>query len=246
MITRFYQQIGLRFSFTNIDNTFSEKKPRYRVISGGAAASAYAVTVLPPYISPVKSLKALQTAGSLLESWLQPGSGVFITAEQVNTILDFVESEFGLFSKVLAGYDPVFALVDCCHSEFNSEIVLLHNASGRGILRHFVFNIKPDAIEEVTPEYVFFHELGHAMQIEHDETLEAFPESAVETLLANGFPGFRSIPLYNQQEIFADMMSVGLMFHSPYQELNPFTRLLEPQHQEAYHLLVKKLLEPDK
>jgi hypothetical protein len=210
------------------------------IFSGRTAVSTYLISSMPPQTSPVKTLQTLIEFGENLNDRIYPPSGTRISCEQVNAILDYLDSKFDFSTKVLYGCSPVFSLLDCCHAFYNSEMVLLQS-SAASFLRFFLYHLKQDSIGEVTPEAVLFHELGHAIHAKVVNDLNSIPNEIIETIEGNGFSGIKTLAFEDQCEILADVLSVGMMFDSQFQSHNPFA-MMEPCHQKAFQSLLSNLI----
>jgi hypothetical protein len=72
--------------------------------------------------------------------------------------------------------------------------------------------------DSITPEAVLFHELGHALHARRFGDVAKVPDDIIELLQNPCFPNFKQMDPMEQSEFFADVLSVGLMYQTPYEK----------------------------
>jgi len=77
---------------------------------------------------------------------------------------------------------------------------------------------------KTTPEAVFFHELGHALNARFTGSIDNLPASLLKYLSELCLPKMLSLPAYKQIEVFTDVLGMGMMYESPFEEYDPFFR----------------------
>lgn len=117
-----------------------------------------------------------------------------------------------------------------------------HTEKRRKIFPHFFLycltNKRPDA---KTPEAVLFHELGHAIHARWTKDSRVIPPKIVQFLKDLCFPQFDTLPPDQQSEVLADILSVGLMYKSPFAQHDAFS-YIHPDDKAVFRELVERIL----
>lgn len=197
-----------------------EKGKKYYVCNGKEAFWIVLYYHLPPYTSPVKTLKALKEyTRELRESYSEKG-GDLIDVESALEILNYVDQKYNFFNIVHNEYRPIFAIADVTHNERNSVCHVFRGYDG--LIRTSVCLTRNGNTTDCSPEAILFHEIGHTL---HTRLFYLFPkakEMTISALEKTCFPNIANLDEEDQMEIIADAISMGMMYGTPYEKYDPF------------------------
>ena len=142
-------------------------------------------------------------------------SGISLSAEDEEEILSVLSTKFP-FWEIVSPNSPLDILnINNSHRLFNSMCGASGDASSFVV---YMFNMKDDT---AAPEYVFLHELGHALQIALTGSDSLVPTEFIE--FNNTLPdvrmeqGDRGVP-----ELFADTFAIAVMRGTDLWHYSPF------------------------
>ena len=94
------------------------------------------------------------------------------------------------------------------------------------------------------PVSVLFHELGHALHARFlgSSIDQKVPVNILEFLGSICFPTIMSLSISEQNELFADVIMMGLMYKSPFDMYDPYIAIHQSD-KECFHNLTIKMLE---
>lgn len=236
----FYQRM-MEYHLTDyIWDDFPEKTPeRYHVVEGGSASGKYLAFAVPPQGKPVETLRRLNEFGQSIREDFSEHGGKQISRKHVDEILSYLEQKFEFSGKVFCDKKALICIIPYSHKEFNSECLIRIT---EGIEQHiFLYKTIDRDGSGVTPEFVFFHELGHALAVRYAKGFEVPAEIAA--VLNRCFPKLLTQASPDEiQDVIADILSIGMLFNSPYEKYDPFTAIRE-KDKELFHQFVKQMLD---
>lgn len=221
---------------------FDFNNQSYAVFERNQAVSLFLLINLPSQHTPVKSLKTIETFGEkILTKYTSPiGSG--ISKNQVEEIMTYLNKEYEFSRKVFKDKKAMFLLLNNSHVEFNSECRIAISQEGQIIQHLFLYHMRSNDINMLFPESVLFHELGHAL---HARLVKSIPNEVppkildfLETLC---FPTIKFLTPSQQCEVFADVISIGMMYNSPFSIYDPFPEIHEDD-KKIFNMLFKKII----
>jgi hypothetical protein len=240
LVDLFYDQAYQLLKSRLLNNLFEPKD--YEIISGGHAANCYSALALPIKTSPVKTLKRLVEYGEASRGTFKRPSKTALDKNQLAEILAYMDAEHSIFENVFGGKTPLFLLLDYSHAVYNNELLLLEAGSGIPFC-FLICNLRKDAVNEISPEAVFFHELGHAVHVNYAGSPDVFPKEVLAFLKQNGFFMIESVPHEDVKEIIADILSIGMMFDTPYESLiSPTFQKIDQNHKRAYRIMATEMI----
>lgn len=240
LVKHFYQSLrefGLtEYVFANL----TSNRKRYLIYDGEDSVSKFMALAMPPQETPVKSLRSIQKfAQKLITNYTEP-IGEHITKEQLIKIMEYLDEKYNFSEKVFSDKRAIFSILDVSNQLYNSECLVLQ--SEREITQHFFLYCMNGNDESITPEAVLFHELGHAIHARYAGTIETVPENVLLFLQDLCMPNIASCSSSEQCEVFADVLSVGLMYESPFAEFDPFS-YMRPYDKKAFKQMTEVILE---
>lgn len=196
------------------------KSNKYYVCDGKEAFWLVLYYHLPPCTSPVKTLKALKEYTKEIRETYSEKEGPIINVESVLEILSYVDQKYDFFNIVHNDYRPVFAIADIAHNEFNSLCQTIKHEDG--LVRTFVYLTRKGNSTNCSPEAILFHEIGHMLHTRCFDLIPGSKDMVISILNKTCFPGITDMDEGEQNEIIADVISMGFMYDSPYEEYDPF------------------------
>ncbi|MCX7615286.1 MAG: hypothetical protein N2Z65_05990 [Clostridiales bacterium] len=195
---------------------------RYQIFSGREAVVLFLLLNLPGMESPVKTLDNIKALGERIISEFVLPVGKRIGQTQIEEIINYLDKKFNFSQKVFSGHKAMFLMMDYSNLIRNGECIMLQDKDNK--LSHHIclYNLKTNDEKSPEPAAVFFHELGRALHGSYAGTIEFVPPGLLKLLKELCFPNIYTIPPAEQCKILADVLSVGLMYESPYSVYDPF------------------------
>ena len=222
LVDLFYQRLMEYNMMDYIWSDFNKDKDNlesYFICEGKSAVGKFINFAVPGRTKPVETLHKLITFGHQIKnSFIQP-TGKLITGDKVKEIMNYLDTNYGFSGKVFKDKKAIIGIIPYSHKKFSSECLTCLTT---GIEFHFfLYHTIPDPKFNTTPESVFFHELGHALYTRYAGGFDINYE--MKEILKLYFPNSLEICSPEQQlEIIADILSMGMMYGSPYEKLDPF------------------------
>ncbi|HBE04974.1 MAG TPA: hypothetical protein DCY85_00610 [Firmicutes bacterium] len=238
LVKYFYQHLIewglLDYAFDDI--SWNSKK-HYFICDELKAKGMFMALSLPSGKTPVKSLKDIRTFGErILAHYMKPG----ISRASLESILQYLDEEYSFLSKVFSKQKAAFILMPYSHKDYNSECLIV--GAGENVVQHFfVYHMREKGETAPNPEAVIFHELGHAMHARCYGNIAQVPENILCVLQEICFPRIKQLSAADQCEVFADILSMGLMYQTPFEKYDLFQQI-HPDIKAAFKLIVEKLL----
>lgn len=240
IVKHFYEQLyQWAFCYCGSGDFMNSEKRKYFICNKLHAAVVYAAIAIPPQKTPVKSINEIKTFGEFILSHYTMPVGECISETSLKNILQYLDEKYLFSSKVFSNIKATFVRVNNSHKDFNSECLITN--TGKDIIFHFfLYHMKEKNV--ITPEAVLFHELGHAIHARRFGNLDKVPDDIIEMLQNLCFPALKQLDSATQVEIFADVLSVGLMYQTPYEKYDFFEKF-NPKHKNVFKMLVEKIIE---
>lgn len=224
-----FLQSGMFSYFNHILDVFVKPKERrsYDFASGYSASGIYLATLLSSvWTSPVKTLNGIREIGGMLSGLYCEPVGEAISEEEIEAILNYLDSEYDAKKAILAEHDAIF-LFPCSHREYNSECLALQNPeTGKLRVKLLMYHMNGNGVEEgVDPRYVFCHELGHALHAKYINSAVVEVPDELFYALEVFYPSIRDLDKKTQNDILADVFAMGMMHGSPFADADPFRQI---------------------
>lgn len=126
------------------------------------------------------------------------------------------------------------------HRYFNSECQIINTNSGT-VQHFFLYHMRVKGENAPNPEAVLFHELGHAIHASCVEDVHQIPVEMIDLLQKLCFPKLNQISATEQCEVFADVLSMGLMYQTPFEKYDLFQQI-HPDDKAAFKSIVENLI----
>lgn len=218
---------------------FPEKTPeRYCIYEGRLAAGKLIVCALPPKGKPTETLKSLIEFGHRLRDTFSIPKGKFISRKTVNHILSHLDSEYEFSSKVFKDKKAIIALLPYSHKFFSGECLA---KIGGGVELHiFLYHTIPEDGFDITPEWVFFHELGRALFVRYAGGFE-IPYIFKEILKRNFPSALENCSQSDLLAICSDILAMGMMLGSLFEKFDLFKKI-HPDDKRIFKALFEGII----
>jgi len=238
IINHFYEQLYL-WAFSSLNGVFTNKK-NYFICDELNSVKMFLGLRIPVKTSTVKSINGIRAFGEyVLLNYTKP-IGKCISETSLKDILQYLDKEYNFSTKVFSDRKSYFIIIKNSHKEYNSECLI---AKSKDDIINYFFLYHMNKKESINPEAVLFHELGHALHAKRFRGLEKLPKNIIEILHDICFPDIKSLDVSTQNEMFADVLSIGLMYQTPFDKYNLFKEHINRTQQKMLKMLVKELID---
>jgi hypothetical protein len=233
-INKLFSMINDQINVYFINYILKGKKEKYLIFDGNKSTAKFLALTMPGQTAPVKTLNAIKEHGqALIDSYTAP-VGKIIYKDKVKEIMTYLDEKYDFSSKVFKDQLAFILLINNSHIHFKSHYFTRDVA---GPLEHHIFLYCMNSSDD-KPETSFFHELGHALQTRYTYDTKVEPStilSWIDQLYKHNNAVYKS---EEQGEILADLLSIGLMYDSPYEDFMPLSYA-----EEKFKMVVKKITE---
>ena len=230
---KFSQAIIENIRMGMIDFIFEETKPKYRIYPSYSTISAYLFTFGLAFGKVRETRTNIKKVIFDIDKNIIEPSGNYLSIEKEKTILSILTEKYPHYWQFVSTDKPLGIInINNTHRLFNSICGASEDTSSVVI---YMFNMKENLL---APEYVFLHELGHALQISLTGSDILVPEEFI--IFNNSLPdvdlkqGDSEAP-----ELFADTFAIAVMRNTILNEYNPFP--FSDALNEAFELFHTKL-----
>jgi hypothetical protein len=240
IVKEFYKQLyQWAFSEYIFGDLINNEKSNVFICDESKAARMYLALVIPSEVSTVKTINGIKTFGEYILSHYTEPVGKCITESSLKNILQFLDKEYLFSSKVFLNRKTIFIRIHNSHKDYNSECLTVKDR--KGIVNHFfLYHMKKK--NSLSPEAVLFHELGHALHAQRFGDITKVPDNIIEILQNLCFPNLRQMDPMDQSELLADVLSVGLMYQTPYEKHDIYKKI-HTNDKKVFKMLVEKIIE---
>lgn len=193
-----------------------EKDKRYHIYSAETSIAPYLASVglMLGRVSEVR--KHIKEIIADIDATIIEPTGICTTVEQEEMVLAVLLEKFS-YLEVVSTRKPLSVLnINNTHRLFNSTCGVDESASAFVIHMYNMKNIS------FIPEYVFLHELGHALQAAMSGSVLTVPDEFID--FHNSLPGTPRIEHGNTDapELFADAFAIAVMRGTELYRFDPF------------------------
>jgi len=167
-----------------------------------------------------------------IDEYIVPASGNCITKDDINNILNLLDQKFPYFNVV--GVNQPLIILTFKNSSRIYNSFFCTDASRRFL----IINMLNMMDNDTSPEYVFLHELGHALQLAITGSMDNVPGEFIS--FQNDLSGVEPIEQDdpNAPDLFADSFAIAVMNNTPLKKHDPFNF-----HEELNRLLEQFFME---
>ncbi|MFI3228331.1 MAG: hypothetical protein R3Y09_13145 [Clostridia bacterium] len=151
--------------------------------------------------------------------------GEIISKEEVIKILDLLEENYQLISKISQKEKLDVLLIENTNKNVNSICNSITNALNFGEFRYEIYCFSHRKKDEFHPIYVFLHELGHVLNTHLIKDATKAPSSFMEFSEKEKHVQIKSD--VEALEIFADTFAVVMLCKFGFKDLSPFEDLTD-------------------
>jgi hypothetical protein len=242
LIKFFYEQLN-QWAFSSVFGSFMEgNKNNYFICNEKDSVKMFLGLRTPKQTSTVKSINEIRAFGEfILSNFTQP-VGECISESSLIEILHYLDKEYNFSTKVFSNRKSYFIRMNNSNKNYNSECLTLSDIDGTDVINHFfLYHMKEK--DSISPEAVLFHELGHALHAKRFGSIDKLPNNIIDILQDLCFPEIKTLDAEIQNELFADVLGIGLMYQTPYEKYDVFKDDISENQKKALKIMVEKIIE---
>jgi hypothetical protein len=236
---RFNEQL---ITFAMPAYVFDFSKKAYTIFEDREAVSLYLITNLTRQLTPVKLLNAIKSLGNDMSSIYTSPVGPRISKGKIEEIMSYLDMEYDFSRRTFNDEKAMFLLFNNSHIKLNSECLILASKGGQINQHLFLYHMSTNDSETPFPESVFLHELGHALHTRFAGSTDIIHSEILTFLEGLCFPTIKSLDLHDQREVLADILSVGMMYNSPFAKYDPFPQI-RVEDKKIFNMMFRKMLD---
>jgi hypothetical protein len=221
LIKFFYEQLN-QWAFSSVFGSLIKgKKSNYFICDEKNSVKMFLGLRIPKQTSTVKSINEIRAFGEFILSNFTHPIGECISESSLKEILHYLDEEYKFSTKVFSNKKSCFIRMNNSNKDYNSECLTAKNMDGTDVINHF-FLYRMKEKDSISPEAVLFHELGHALHAKCFGGIDKLPNNIIEILQDLCFPEIKTLDSEIQNELFADVLGIGLMYQTPYEKYDVF------------------------
>lgn len=171
---------------------------------------------------------------------LEPKTTV-LTESQIQDVIELLNKKYD-FINVVTQRGPIDIFIfNNSHNRYNSMCEIIYPLDNESRYTHRFIHVFASKSEKFNPLGVFFHEIGHILQIEICQSSKLIPYSFIEmnkvikTVIENDG--------VDAPEVFADIFSVAAMNNMPYENDYYFISKIPQNYKNLFIFYFNKLFE---
>ena len=210
-------QALIEWSFMPRVNIFDlDKDRRYHIYSAHASMAPYLASFGLSFGRVREVRQHIKSLIANIDETIIAASGICLTVEQEEKILTILTTKFPFLEIVTVNKPLTIMNINNSHRLYNSLCGTDEAVSGFVV---YMFNMKDASF---IPEYVFLHELGHALQSAITGSVLTVPDEFLE--FHNSISGAQRIEQGNKDapELFADTFAISVMRGTELSCFDPF------------------------
>ena len=239
IVKYFYESAVTNEAYTLMSSILNLDNSKYYIFSGNNAVRRYLFLMLPQISSPVKSLQNIKVFANDLIHSFTASTGNHIDPDKVSKIMKYLDEKYSFSEKVFSDGPASFLIFNLTSHEVDSHCVI--TVRGSKIIPCFLLYSNREVSKHISSEAVLFHELGHAIHARFTGNFDFIPEEILLFLKNLCFPDILSHPISEISENFAHILSIGLMYDSPFAEYDHFD-YIHPDDKKMFKKLVEMIL----
>jgi hypothetical protein len=243
LIKIFYEQLN-QWAFSSVFGSLlvEDNKSNYFICDEKNSVKMFLGLRIPKQMSTVKSINEIRAFGEFILSNFARPVGECISESSLKEILHYLDEEYNFSTKVFSNKKSYFIRMNNSNKDYNSECLTAKNIDGTDVINHFfLYHMKEK--DSISPEAVFFHELGHAIHAKCFGGIDKLPKNIIEILQNLCFSKIKTLDSEIQNELFADVLGIGLMYQTPYEKYDVFKDNLSKNQKKALKIMVEKIIE---
>lgn len=243
LIKIFYEQLN-QWAFSSVFGSLlvEDNKSNYFICDEKNSVKMFLGLRIPKQMSTVKSINEIRAFGEFILSNFARPVGECISESSLKEILHYLDEEYNFSTKVFSNRKSYFIRMNNSNKDYNSECLTAKNIDGTDVINHFfLYHMKEK--DSISPEAVLFHELGHAIHAKCFGGIDKLPKNIIEILQNLCFSKIKTLDSEIQNELFADVLGIGLMYQTPYEKYDVFKDNLSKNQKKALKIMVEKIIE---
>lgn len=244
LLGHFYERIQLSLlGLSGIDMWMDKDMKCYCIEKGAKALSHYIAITIPRRKKPKQTLKELKEYANTQMAICKSGDGKLISAEMIEQIMEYLDESFHFSDTVFKGvkYKTPFLILNMKNINHTSECMTLKAQDELGFA-FFFYLTDVEADKRRTPEEEVFYVLSLALIAWFTGSIEEIPGNMIELLKKSCIPTIEELGKEEQVSALAELLSVGLMYDSPFQKYDTYD-YIHGDDKKLFRHLAEKMFE---
>lgn len=217
------------------------ERPRYCILEGEAALPLYIVLTMPVRKKPKQTLKELENYAKEQLTLCKEGRGYKVSEKIIKEILQYLNEKYQFFEKVFKSTKVAFLILDIKNQNYTSQCLTLKFKEGF-CFAFFFYLISDEWKTNRTAEEDVFYVLSLALITQFTGEVNEIPDKFIKLLKDSCIPEIEKLDKDSQKSILATLLSVGLMYGSPFQKFDT-NNYIQEDEKKIFNTLVTKMLE---
>ncbi len=215
----------------------------YQVFLGNSIAAPFLLTNWLLYDTGEDNYQHLRNLADKIRSLFEPSMAIGISEERVHQLMAHVEQRFGYCSSVLKDRPLRIIVSDDGFKEGNSLVMSLQITGEVDYTERKDIVILTRPKDNISPEFVFLHELGHMLHLRLTQRYDIFtPPSSFDFIINQIFSKSIDKPDGIKAELFAECFAMAALYNSKYSQYD-YADYIKDEHKMLCYLYFKVLLE---
>lgn len=215
----------------------------YQVFLGNSIATPFLLTNWLLYDTGEDNYQHLRNLADKIRSLFEPSMAIGISEERIHQLMAHIEQRFGYCSSVLKDRPLRIIVTDDGFKEGNSLVMSLQ------IMGEVDYMERKDAViltrpkDNISPEFVFLHELGHILHLRLTQRYDIFtPPSSFDFIINQMFSKSIDKPDSIKAELFAECFAMAALYDSEHSNYD-YVEYIRNEEKILCYLYFKVLLE---
>lgn len=242
LLGQFYERVQMALlGLSGIDMLVDPESKCYCIEEGRPALTSYIALTIPRRTKPKQTLKELEAYARTQLKVCKSGNGRLISGERIGQIMEYLDESFHFSEAVFKGvkHKIPFLILPFKNMNYNSECMALKTEERTGFA-FFFYQFDTDTNQKSTPEEEVFYVLSLALITWFTGSMKELPDNIIEMLKEICIPTIKELGRETQVSAFAERLSVGLMYDSPFQQYDTYDYIHE-DNKKLFRCLAEKM-----
>jgi len=208
----------------------------YQVTQKEDIVTPYLLTNWAFYNTAEDNYRHLRNLSRTIRTLFEPSSTIGITESSVHQIMKHIECRFGYCSSVLKTEPLRILITNDGFKEGNSLVMSLQIEAGADYLSQNDAIILTHLKDNISPEFVFLHELGHILHLRLTRQYATYtPPKSFEIIMDKLFSRAINKPEQVKAELFAECFAMAALYNSEYSHYDHINYIRDEHKMLCFH-----------
>lgn len=218
------------------------EKSCYCILKGKSALSIYIALTIPRRKKPKQTLKELQNYANMQLTLFKDRAGNKVSEEIIEEVLKYLNDKYQFSEKVFKSKQMrvAFLILDMERKDYTSECITIQDREEL-YFAFFFYLINNEGKINRTAEEDIFYVLSVALIKQYTGNQNETPSEFIKLLKDSCIPNIERLDKDIQQSILTELLAMGLMYGSPFQEYDTHNYIHEDE-KKLFNAVVEKML----